>query len=83
MEYDHKYRNARKNLRKSQPRFFRPGMTIFVGEPGRDDLHQHSFLGTLVRLHGRESTITAIVRDQEDNQFQVSLENIKIIGGMA
>jgi len=77
MKHNNGYQDARDNLRRAWLRTFKPGMPVEVGDPEPYDLHRHAFIGTLVRLSGYGLTTAAIVRDQEDNEFQVSLKNVK------
>lgn len=53
------------------------GQSAQVGEPRSDDLHNHSFQGTIVGV--RDSGLLVSVEDQDGDVFDVDLDNITLI----
>jgi len=49
---------------------------VEVGEPNRTDMHQHSFMGTVIDV--LDSRGTAIVEDQCGEAFEVDVDNVVI-----
>jgi len=50
--------------------------TVEVGEPTRGDIHQHSFVGTVIDV--LESRGTVVVEDQCGEAFEVDADNVEI-----
>ena len=50
--------------------------TVEVGEPTRGDIHQHSFVGTVIDV--LESRGTVVVEDQCGEVFEVDADNVEI-----
>ena len=50
--------------------------TVEVGEPTRGDMHQHSFVGTVIDV--LESRGTVVVEDQCGEAFEVDADNVEI-----
>jgi len=50
--------------------------TVEVGEPRKSDMHQHSFVGTIIDI--LESRGTVIVEDQCGNPFEVEADNVEV-----
>jgi len=50
--------------------------TVEVGEPTRTDIHQHSFVGTVIDV--LESRGTVIVEDQCGEVFEVDADNVEV-----
>lgn len=51
--------------------------TVEVGEPTKGDMHQHSFVGTIIDV--LESRGTVIVEDQCGEAFEVDADNVEVI----
>jgi hypothetical protein len=49
---------------------------VEVGEPNRTDMHQHSFVGTVIDV--LESRGTVVVEDQCGEAFEVDADNVEI-----
>ena len=50
--------------------------TVEVGEPTRGDMHQHSFVGTVIDV--LESRGTVVVEDMCGEAFEVDADNVEI-----
>jgi hypothetical protein len=50
---------------------------VEVGEPRKSDMHQHSFIGTVIDV--LESRGTVIVEDQCTEAFEVDADNVEVI----
>ena len=50
---------------------------VEVGEPTRTDMHQHSFVGTIIDV--LESRGTVIVEDQCGEAFEVDADNVEVM----
>ena len=50
--------------------------TVEVGEPTRTDIHQHSFVGTIIDV--LESRGTVVVEDQCGDAFEVDADNVEV-----
>jgi len=50
--------------------------TVEVGEPTRGDIHQNSFIGTIIDV--LESRGTVVVEDQCGEAFEVDADNVEI-----
>jgi len=50
--------------------------TVEVGEPTRGDIHQHSFVGTVIDV--LESRGTVVVEDQCGEAFEVDADNVEV-----
>jgi hypothetical protein len=51
--------------------------SVEVGEPRRSDLHNHSFIGTIIDV--LESRGTVIVEDQCGEAFEVDADNVEVL----
>jgi len=51
--------------------------TVEVGEPTRTDMHNHSFVGTIIDV--LESRGTVIVEDQCGEAFEVDADNVEVL----
>ena len=51
--------------------------TVEVGEPTRTDMHNHSFVGTIIDV--LESRGTVIVEDQCGEAFEVDADNVEVM----
>ena len=49
---------------------------VEVGEPTRGDMHQHSFVGTIIDV--LENRGTVVVEDQCDEAFEVDADNVEV-----
>ena len=52
-------------------------LDVEVGEPTRTDMHQHSFVGTVIDV--LESRGTVVVEDQCGEAFEVDADNVTIM----
>ena len=50
--------------------------SVEVGEPTRGDIHNHSFLGTIIDV--LESRGTVVVEDQCGEAFEVDADNVEV-----
>lgn len=50
---------------------------VEVGEPRRSDLHNHSFVGTIIDM--LESRGTVIVEDGCGDAFEVDADNVEVV----
>lgn len=50
--------------------------TVEVGEPRKSDMHQHSFVGTIIDV--LESRGTVIVEDMCGEAFEVDADNVEV-----
>ena len=50
---------------------------VEVGEPTRSDMHQHSFIGTVIDV--LDSRGTVVVEDQCGDAFEVDADNVQIM----
>lgn len=50
---------------------------VEVGEPTRTDIHNHSFVGTVIDV--LESRGTVIVEDQSGDAFEVDADNVEVV----
>ena len=50
---------------------------VEVGEPTKTDMHQHSFVGTVIDV--LDSRGTAVVEDQCGDAFEVDVDNVAIM----
>ena len=50
--------------------------TVNVGEPTRTDMHQNSFVGTIIDV--LESRGTVVVEDQCGEAFEVDADNVEV-----
>jgi hypothetical protein len=50
---------------------------VEVGEPTHTDMHQHSFVGTIIDV--LESRGTVIVEDQCGDAFEVDADNVEVL----
>lgn len=51
--------------------------TVEAGEPRKSDMHQHSFVGTVIDV--LDSRGTVIVEDQCGEAFEVDADNVKVV----
>jgi hypothetical protein len=51
--------------------------TVEVGEPTRSDIHQHSFVGTVIDV--LESRGTVVVEDGCGDAFEVDADNVQVL----
>jgi hypothetical protein len=51
--------------------------TVEVGDPRKTDMHNHSFVGTIIDV--LESRGTVIVEDQCGEAFEVDADNVQVI----
>jgi hypothetical protein len=51
--------------------------TVEVGDPRKTDMHNHSFVGTIIDV--LESRGTVIVEDQCGEYFEVDADNVQVI----
>jgi len=49
---------------------------VEVGEPTRGDMHQHSFVGTIIDV--LENRGTVVVEDQCGEAFEVDADNVEV-----
>jgi len=50
---------------------------VEVGEPTRGDMHQHSFVGTIIDV--LENRGTVVVEDQCGEAFEVDADNVEVM----
>lgn len=52
---------------------------VEVGEPTRGDIHNHSFIGIIVKDGILESRGTVVVEDQCGDVFEVDADNVQVM----
>ena len=52
---------------------------VEVGEPTRGDIHNHSFIGIIVKDGILESRGTVVVEDQCGDAFEVDADNVAVM----
>ena len=52
---------------------------VEVGEPTRGDIHNHSFIGIIVKDGILESRGTVVVEDQCGDVFEVDADNVAVM----
>lgn len=52
------------------------GQNVIVGEPKENDLHNHSFLGTVVGLKDKGKIVS--VEDQDGDVFDVDRDQVEL-----
>ncbi len=52
---------------------------VEVGEPTRGDMHNHSFIGIIVKDGILESRGTVVVEDQCGEMFEVDADNVQVM----